>query len=141
MNTKLRELNGIMGRISSAYHEAAVRMGISDSVRDIFYVLCDKGSGCLQSVLYKETGMTRSTVNTAIRRLEEKGILYLTHDVGKNTRVNLTESGEKIVKETVGRLVEIENEFFEKWTQEEQQMIIILNSRYADDLQHSLGRL
>ena len=56
--------------------------------------LCDRGSGCNQSVLYKETGMTRSTVNSAIRKLENAGILYLTAGRGRNTCVVLTEKGE-----------------------------------------------
>lgn len=141
MNSKLRELNGIMGKINSAYHEAAVKMGISDSVRDIFYVLCDKGSGCLQSVLYKETGMTRSTVNTAIRKLEKEGILYLTKGTGRSTCVVLTEKGEQFMRETVGKLVAIEERFFQDWTPREQETLLCVNRRYADELSRGIQNL
>ena len=85
MKVEFKEFNSIIGKINGIYHEAALKMGMSDSERDILYVLCDKGSGCNQSVLYKETGMTRSTVNSAIRKLENKGILYLTAGTGRNT--------------------------------------------------------
>lgn len=141
MNSKLRELNGVMGKINSAYHEAAVKMGISDSVRDIFYVLCDKGSGCLQSVLYKETGMTRSTVNTAIRKLEKEGILYLTKGTGKNTCVMLTEKGEIFINNTVGRLIAIEEDFFKNWTPQEQEILLNINERYAKELSRGIQDL
>lgn len=141
MNSQLRELNGVMGKINAAYHEAALKLGISDSVRDIFYVLCDRGSGCPQSVLYKETGMTRSTVNTAIRRLEKEGILYLTKGTGKNTCVILTEKGERVVNDTVGRLVAMEEAFFQRWTPQEQETLLRSNERYAEELRRSVQKL
>lgn len=33
----------LAGEINALYHEAAVKMGISDSVQNILYVLCEKG--------------------------------------------------------------------------------------------------
>ena len=32
----------LAGEINALYHEAAVKMGISDSVQNILYVLCEK---------------------------------------------------------------------------------------------------
>ena len=32
----------LAGEINGLYHEAAVKMGISDSVQNILYVLCEK---------------------------------------------------------------------------------------------------
>lgn len=141
MNVEFKELNSIIGKINSIYHEAALKLGISDSERDILYVLCDKGSGCNQSALYKETGMTRSTVNSAIRKLESAGILYLTAGKGRNTCVVLTEKGEKYIAETVGKLVEIENNIYFGWTQEERQFFLRLNQKFADELDSGVQKL
>lgn len=141
MKVELKEFNNISGKISSAYHEAALKMGITDSERDILYVLFDNGSGCNQSVLYRETGMTRSTVNTAIRKLERAGILYLTAGVGKNTRVVLTEKGETFLERTIKKLVEIENNIYKHWTSEERRIFIELNQRYADELSRDIQNL
>ena len=74
MNTVLKEFNEAFGIINEAYHEAAVKLGLSDTEMEIFYIY---GSGCRQSVLYKESGLTKSTVNSAIRKLQRDGILYL----------------------------------------------------------------
>ena len=140
MKVKLKEFNSISGTIDSIYHEAALKMGMSDSERDILYVLCDHGSGCNQSALYKETGMTRSTVNSAIRKLEKAGILYLTPGKGRNTCVVLTEKGEKYITETVGKLIEIENKIYTSWTQEERNLFIQLNQRFADELSKEIQK-
>ena len=65
------------GEINALYHEAAVKMGISDSVQNILYVLCEKGGQCLQSKISKLTGISRQTINSAIRKLEKEEIVYL----------------------------------------------------------------
>ena len=69
MNTVLKEFNEAFGKINEAYHEAAVKLGLSDTEMEIFYIFYIYGSGCRQSVLYKESGLTKSTVNSAIRKL------------------------------------------------------------------------
>ena len=55
----------LAGEINALYHEAAVKMGISDSVQNILYVLCEKGGKCLQSEISKLTGISRQTINSA----------------------------------------------------------------------------
>lgn len=62
----------LAGEINALYHEAAVKMGISDSVQNILYVLCEKGGKCLQSEISKLTGISRQTINSAIRKLEKR---------------------------------------------------------------------
>ena len=141
MKVEFKEFNSIIGKINGIYHEAALKMGMSDSERDILYVLCDKGSGCNQSVLYKETGMTRSTVNSAIRKLENKGILYLTAGTGRNTCVVLTDKGEKHIAETVGKLIKIENSIYLGWTPAERQFFLRLNQKFADELNDGVQKL
>ena len=86
----------LAGEINALYHEAAVKMGISDSVQNILYVICEQGNQCLQSEISKRTGISRQTINSAIRKLEKDEILYLEQGKGRNTIVCLTEKGEKI---------------------------------------------
>ncbi len=54
----------LAGEINALYHEAAVKMGISDSVQNILYVLCEKGGKCLQSEISKLTGISRQTIRS-----------------------------------------------------------------------------
>ena len=49
----------LAGEINALYHEAAVKTGISDSVQNILYVLCEKDGQCLQSEISKLTGISR----------------------------------------------------------------------------------
>lgn len=49
--TTIQEFNQIDGRISSLYHAAALKMGLSDSEFRILYTLAVNAPGYLQSAL------------------------------------------------------------------------------------------
>ena len=83
----------LSAEITSLYHEAAVKIGISDTVLNILYVLCEKEGQCLQSDIFRLTGISRQTINSAIRKLEKSELVYLEQREGRNTMVCLTEKG------------------------------------------------
>ena len=93
MESAFKDWDYIEGMIDSAYHEAALKMNLSDSEFSILYILNEHQEGCNQSAFYKESCMTKSTVNSAIRKMEKKELLYLTPGSGRNTQVFLTEKG------------------------------------------------
>lgn len=128
----------LAGEINALYHEAAVKMGISDSIQNILYVICEKGNRCLQSEISKLTGISRQTINSAIRRLEKEGIVYLEQGKGRNTIVCLTDKGERYALEKVAPLFEIENKIWSEWTPEQQQAYITLTQQYRDALKKYL---
>ena len=134
MKIAFKEYNHIMGRIEAAYHEAALKMNMADSEFDILYTLNTYPAGCKQSTLYKESGLTKSTVNSAIKKMEKNGIVVLTPGMGRNTYVVLTERGKVLMQNTVHKIIRIENEIFESWTKEEQDMFIYLNKDFAEKI-------
>ena len=131
----------LAGEINALYHEAAVKAGISDSVQNILYVLCEEGGKCLQSEIGKLTGISRQTINSAIRRLEKDGIVYLEHGSGRNTVLHLTEKGEKFAAEKIYPLHEIENRIWNDWTPEEREQYLTLTKKYRDGLKQYMRDL
>lgn len=131
----------LAGEINALYHEAAVKMGLSDSVQNILYVICEKENRCLQSDISKLTGMSRQTINSAIRKLETDGIVYLVPGKGRNTIVCLTEKGEKFALEKIYPLYEVENKIWNEWTTDEQQQYLILTQKYRDALKKYLKEI
>ena len=129
----------LAGEINSLYHEAAVNAGVSDSVQNILYVICEKDGRRLQSDISKLTGISRQTINAAIRRLERDGIVYLEQGSGRNTIVCLTEKGKHFAQEKIYPLYEIENRIWSEWTEEEQQQYLMLTQKYRDALKKYLA--
>lgn len=131
-NLKAREFIYLSGEINSLYHEVAVKAGVSDSVLNILYVLCEKEYRCLQSDIFRLTGMSRQTINSAIRKLEKDGIVYMEQGTGRNTIVCLTDKGKQYTDKNILPLLDIENRIWNEWTTEEQQQYLTLTKRYCD---------
>ena len=141
MRVAFKEYNEIMGRTKSAYHEAALKMHLSDSEMDILYILSAYPEGCNQSTIYKESCMTRSTANSALKKMEKNGFLWIEPGDGRNTRVFPTPSGKKLMEQAAWQVIGIENEIYDEWTEEEQKLFIRLNREFADKLKEKVDRL
>ena len=73
---KLHRINYLTAEIEWLYHQASLRMGIADSTMRVLYTIYDHGEeDCPLSCVYKESGISKQTVNSALRRLEEQGVL------------------------------------------------------------------
>ena len=137
----LRRFNHLIGEIDALYHEAALRFGLSDSAMRVLYTVCVEGGSCPIAEIIRQCGMSKQTLNSALRRLEEEGTIVLQADSGRRKRVCLTDRGKALAEQTVCRLIEVENGIFETWTREERDGYIGLTQRYLDALQKGLEEL
>lgn len=139
MNDKKSRIYAYLSaEITSLYHEAAVKMGISDTVLNILYVLCERDGQCLQSDIFRLTGISRQTINSAIRKLEKDGFVYLKQGEGRNTVVCLTEKGQDFSTEKVLPLFQIEDKIWNEWTGDEQEEYILFTQKYRDSFKKYL---
>lgn len=137
----LRRYNYLMSEIGGLYHEAAFKAGLSDSVQQVLYVVYSENYRCMQSEIYKQSGISRQTINSAIRRLEKDRVVRLEKGIGRNTIVCLTDEGIRFAKEKIEPLYRIEQEIFDAWSPEEMALYLNLTGRYRDGLKEKLSRL
>lgn len=134
MQKKYREIvhktNCLSNDMNALYHQAARKLGVADSVLIVSYTLFEKGDGCALYDVYTESGVSKQTINSAIRKLETDGVLYLEQDKGKAKRIRLTESGKRFVERTAGTLFAAECRAFGDWTDEEFDIYLRLMARY-----------
>lgn len=126
----LKRFNYLTSEINAAYHEAASKLGLSDSAMMILYTICNNGDHCLLSDICQLIGVSKQTINSALRKLEADDIVYLETFSGKKKMVYLTDKGKNLADKTVVRLIEIENNIFGSWTNEELEMYLELTQRY-----------
>ena len=77
--------------------------------------------------------MSKQTINSALRKLEAQGTVYLEASGGRKKTVCLTESGKALAERTVARLIEVENDIVAAWTQEDREQYLALTQRYLND--------
>lgn len=130
METQMERLNLLLTEIDEAYHEAALKLGLSDSAMLILYTVCSRDGGCPLSDITHTSGVSKQTINSALRKLEAEEIVRLETIAGRRKRVCLTEQGKQLTEQTVFRLIQAENEILGSWTDEEQKLYMELTQRY-----------
>lgn len=141
INEHMRHFNLLSSEIDSAYHEASLKLGISDSVGLILYTAYCYGGECLLSDITLMTGASKQTINSALRKLEAGDFVYLKTFEGRKKKLFLTDKGKKLACETVSHLVEIENQIFESWSDEEVSLYIELTQRYLTTFKEKIRNL
>ena len=137
----IRRINYLMTEIDALYHQAAVKMRLSDSVARVLYTIYEAKGSCLLSEIYKKTGVSKQTINSALRKLEQEGILYLEPSGARSKRVCLTEAGLRVADATAGRLIRLENSIFDEWPAEDVQQYLGLMERYLQAFRCKLPEL
>lgn len=127
---EMKRFNYLTSEIDAAYHEAALKLGLSDSALLILYTICNHGEACLLQDITRLSGISKQTINSALRKLESEGIVYLESFCGRKKRVCLTEKGKVFVKSTVCRVIDMENAIFGSWTEAERKQYIELTQKY-----------
>ena len=145
MNTnssnEMKRFNLLHGEIEATYHDSSLKLGISDSVSKILYAICSVGDSFLLNDICRNTGLSKQTVNSAIRKLESEGNIYLQAVDGKSKRVCLTEKGKRFAERTAARLIEIENSVFESWAEDDVQKYLELTERFLTALKEKVEQL
>lgn len=127
---ELRRFNKIYLEMDEFYHKAAVNCGLSDSAFWIFYAICEGGDGCLQKDICNVFSVSKQTIHSAIRKLEEEGYLYLKGGKGRDKHIYLTEKGIGFVEEKIAPMIAIENKTFEKMGEEESRKMFSATEQY-----------
>ena len=138
---EIHRINYLTSEMEALYHQASLKLGITDSVSIVLYTIYNTGENCLLSDVYKKSGISKQTVNSAIRGLETDDILYLEQHTGRAKKIVLTEKGKDYVNKTVAKLYEAEVQAFESWSTEEINTYIRLMEKYADCFRKQIGAL
>ncbi len=138
---KIRHINYLVSELDALYHQASLKIGMADSEMRVLYTVHEDGGGCLLSEIYKRSGISRQTVNSAVRKLEADGIIRLERHMGKARKVLFTQKGERYAADTVARLCEAEMRAFGSWTEEEIDAHVRLTEKYAECFRQQIQAL
>lgn len=130
----LKRYNHLLGEMEAVYHDLSLRLGMSDSVSRILYTLSLAGDRCPLHEICRQTGMSKQTVNSALRKLEQEGIVYLEAADGRAKTVCLTEQGSLFSQRTAKRIIQMEDQILSTWSEEDVQRYLLLTERFLEAL-------
>jgi DNA-binding MarR family transcriptional regulator len=140
-STVMMRVNCLASDLDNLYHQAAQKLGISDSVLFLLYVVCENSGRCPLADIRTATGMTKQTLNSALRRLENDGVVTLAQHSGRSKIVCLTETGVEYAEKTVMRLFNAESSVFKSWLPDEISTYLKLMERYNNDFRAQIERM
>ncbi|MCM1258461.1 MAG: MarR family transcriptional regulator [Roseburia sp.] len=138
---EMKRCNYLNSEIDRAYHEIARNLGLSDSALRILYAICDSGESRMLQEICKVCGVSKQTVNSALRKLEGEGIVYLESAGSKNKNVCLTDKGKELVQGTVAQVIQAENEIFASWPSEDVEAYLNLTEKYLNAIREKAQRM
>lgn len=138
---RIYRINCLTEDIDSLYHQAALKLGVSDSVLFILYMTYVNGEKCLLYDIYKLSGISKQTINSAIRKLENEEIVHLEKHNGKTKMVCFTEKGKSFAEQTAAKLLETECNAFRDWSEEEIDIYLRLIEKHSISLRKQIKNL
>lgn len=139
--SRIHRINYLNAELEALYHHASLKLGLTDSASIVLYTIHDNGEDCLLSDIYKQSGISKQTVNSAIRNLERKHIIYLEQHSGRAKKVVLTDAGKEYVQKTVARLFDAEAAAFASWTEDEINAHIGYMEKYINSFREQIEKL
>lgn len=134
ISKELKRYNYLFGETGAVYHEMYMKFGLSDSAMSILYAVLENGGSCMLRDVCYFTGISKQTINSAVRKLESEGIVYLETVGSKNKKIYLTKEGQNLAEKTAGCVIEAENEIFASWSQKDVEKYLELTERFMRDL-------
>ena len=116
------------------YHRLARACGLPACAFWLLYTLRSEEAPLTQTQLSEQLSLPKQTVNSALKKLVEEGVLRLEAADGnlKNKRVCLTEAGEAFLRRTVDRVFGVESAAAARLTEEERSALVALSQKLLD---------
>lgn len=115
-----------MNEFEIEYHKLASYYKLSDSSFWILYELYENKEGCTQKELYTEWCLNKQTINSSVKYLTKEGYIALENfdNSKKFKKLKLTEEGMKLAKNTIGKVMKLEEKAFENIDENEMDIVI-----------------
>lgn len=141
--THLKKYNQICKEIDIVYHNYAKSCGLSDMAYWILYSIAESDEYFTQRDFCNDWFFAPQTVNSALKDLEKKNIIFLETVPGnkKNKLIKLTENGKKFIEGNIIPLIKTECESFEALSKTECELMLSATKKYLSVLKNKVGAL
>lgn len=136
----LFEFNNIFKESDNIYREIAKYFGLSECAFWILYYLRSEYTEATQSGICGGIFLSKQTINSALKKLEEQGYIELRHTDGdrRSKEITLTEAGLKLCQNTVDRLIEVENDTLLDLPENERETFLKLFRKHTEMLKNNV---
>ncbi len=133
-----KRYNIIAWETDALYHKISLSFSLTDSALNILYIIYYSGKSAELREIVQYSGLQKQTVNSALRNLEEKGIITLESVNRKSKSASLTPKGTALCEKSVKKLIEWEDSALASFSESELSLFLSLMEKYLLSLKKSL---
>lgn len=139
----LKTYNRIYKESDIIYHKYAKACGLSDMAFWILYSVAESDEYFTQRDFCNDWFFAPQTVNSALKDLEKKGIIFLESlpDNKKNKLIKPTQRGEKFIESVILPLIKTECESFTALSKKECELMLSTTKKYISVLKDKVSNL
>lgn len=141
ISEELKKFNSLYKAMDDVYHDIAFQLHLSDSAFNILYTICLLGDGCQQKDICNTTFISKQTIHSSIKKLEQDGMLVLQAGRGRDMHIHLTPAGQTLAEKKILPVIEMENRTFAGMLPEERHQLLALLENYVIRLQKNAKEL
>ncbi len=138
-----KKYSEISNRYNALYHNVATHFGFSDCRFKVLYSLYINQSAVTQNKLAEDFCLSKQTVNSAVMKLADTGLVKLSKGKGaKNSKsVTLTSKGIEVCKRSIDSLIKAENNAISKIDDEKLQKFLELFELQYTVIENEINKL
>ncbi|MCI8425384.1 MAG: MarR family transcriptional regulator [Adlercreutzia sp.] len=135
----VQAITDLYHRENEIYHLAARKTNLSETALLVLYDLTEE-DGLTQKQLCLGNGLSKQTVNSAVKRMAEEGYLRV-ENCGRSSRLWLTDYGRAFAREHVEPVRAAEQEAMGTLSPDEQADLVRLYGAYVSALSDAIAKL
>ena len=137
----ITEVNRTYKEEDDFYRRLARRSGLADAAFWVLYSIETAPGPVTQTDIGNTLMLSKQTINSALRKLETEGILYLEALSGRKKRACLTAQGKELAQRTVAHLMEIENSILDSWPEAQREQYLDSMQKYLTAFREKIKEL
>lgn len=131
----IETINQIVNERDSIFDHIALCSGVSELAYMILYIIeTEKNKNWIQSDLADSFFFSRKSVNSAVSKLNDEGLIYLDSSTynGNKKVLKLTDKGKEFCAKWIAPVIKASNESFLALSEEELRLMIELERKQLD---------
>lgn len=143
VSSQLRSWNRLYKRLDDAYYRTARKFDMTETELWITYIIREHEGPLTQTDICNITYESKQTINSALKKMEGKGLIGLkTVDGNKKSKfLTFTPEGEKVAEATADKILQAEENAIKAMGSEEMTVLIDLYKSYLDTLEEEMDKI
>ena len=132
INDRVKYIHKILCETEKIYYSMLKRAQITDSEYVLLFSVLQSKEGCSQKDISDSTYISTKTLNSTVKKLEQKGLITQTPDKYPNRRIHLTPKGKQYIEEKMIPLIQAENKILENISDKDFNDFVTIVAKYLN---------